>query len=187
MKPERSLPLAALLFLGPAWADHELNLLDNGRFDENVAAWQSFGATPTWSPDDAQALPFSGSMQFQVGGDVPLGVRQCVTAPSLDELQAGMDIRQSAGAGNGFGVLSVSWFSDSSCTTSISGETPPFIVLSPDWQRRRAIFARPATAESARLFIGGGTSSGGATLQMDNIYFGPRRLFHDRFEQRTAP
>lgn len=75
----RSFALAAALWAGAPSAQ---NLVVNGGFDANTAGWQLDGAGQiSWSPQDAQGQPASGSLLL-VNGSPATGfgtnVRQCI-------------------------------------------------------------------------------------------------------------
>jgi len=164
------------------------NLLANPHFDDNVSDWQPYGTTPGWTSDDADGLDYSGSMELHVGGDIPLGASQCVSAGTTDEMQVSMDARKSEGTVSSFATVMVVWYSKPLCPNEFTISSPSNSgAIGSDWQRLTYVPARPPSAVSARVFFGAGTTSSAATVHIDNTYFGVPKLFSDRFEIRSGP
>lgn len=160
------------------------NRLTNPWFDTDLSGWDFSSSSIQWRSDDADGLASSGSFEVAVGGDIAVGATQCLDIPDIAVLGMAAESRQLGGS-SGRAVLSASWYSDPGCSSGayLSGATDSFNVGSA-WEAIAAEFTPPASAASARLFIGALSTGGLATVRLDNIYGGPGKLFADRFETR---
>lgn len=178
----KSLMITCMAVIGTlAHADDPDNRITNSGFDSDLSGWDG-GSSVNWDVEDANGSDSSGSLQVQVGGDIPVGASQCVAVEDLVALSVAIDSRQVTGD-NGVAAVSLTWYSEPECAPDayLSGAYDPF-DLNGAWQAFRVEHVPPGSASSVDVFVGALSVSGTVTARIDNVYAGTAKLFWDRFE-----
>lgn len=194
--------LGATLLLGLALPATAQNLLANGDFNGALTSWTNFGSavpadgTRSYAPfpDDAGAVPTSGSAQLQLGalatGGVQIGLSQCVPVIGSQAYNYGARAKLPTGqsTGQARALVDVVFFSDAACATPQNlGEQQGLLVGTAyaldDSAWRGVPGTVPTTAGSVvsppgagsaqfRILIERANGAQAATARFDRAFFG---------------
>jgi len=183
----------ALLFTGPVVAQ---NLVTNGDFDDDVAAWTEGIIPLTWDgTSDCEDDTLSGSALIlnNAPSVTYSGATQCIDSIVVGEayrLSAWLNVPPGQ-TGSGYATVFVSWFSQPGCGGGWLSDTSTIGISSSDgWtELPAAIGQAPATAQSARVYLNCYklTSSGELQASFDHVVFSlATEIFADGFESGTT-
>ena len=178
--------LATALLLVTLSAAGTENLVVNPEFDTDLDGWSPYGGT--WSPEDWQASPTSGSATRTLatgGASVPIA-DQCVDlagAPAFEYTLSAQVYMPSGQTGTGSAHLSVGWFSSPGCITQIGGDDSPQVSTTGDWLETVGRYQPPTGAVSLHLGVYLWTqTSGGFQAYTDHVVLISSGIFTDGFE-----
>ena len=187
MKRLRSaLAFAFVLTVSSAAAD---NLLSNPEFDTDLSGWDSFAS---WSTEDWESSLSSGSATMT--NSIPSTssvtvVKQCLTPATLANGYhlAGYILNPSGQSGEGYGKLTLSFFSAADCDdpSFIIGYDTASVQQTGTWEQVELTQATPAEAVSMKVYvflqkIG---EPGAVQLFTDHLLLEPQAaIFLDGFE-----
>ncbi len=178
----RSLPFAAALLL--PLAVHAQNLVPNGGFASNLAAWQSFSenGSAAWSSQDSGGSASSGSAFLTgtnpAGGVLNSFLTQCVPVAASTSYTVSGLVRFSEGqTTTGWAEIAIYWVSKNDCIGGyISGSgLLAQKVSSGVWQSYSNTFPAPAGALAAYVQLGIDKIEAGGTLSawVDDVRLEP--------------
>ncbi len=154
------------------------NLLVNPNFDNalGVSGWLETG---TWSPDDWQENPGSGSLQItnSFPGSAVILARQCVPIVAGNAYQVEGRVRAAPGqfAGSTDAALTVGWWTSSNCTSEGNVLDTALVGIASEtgaWERigpKTLVAPAGATGANVRLQVLKGDGSGSFTANFDAI------------------
>jgi hypothetical protein len=134
--------LLALCLAGTAAAPSlAQNLTTNSGFDTSLAGWLVSPGTAEWSTPDAASQPTSGSLRLtnsNSGPDTGVVALRCVAVEPDTQYDVSVDFLVPAGqARSGYAYLTVSFYTDESCSTlSALGAGFSSVSTRGSWQRR---------------------------------------------------
>ncbi len=153
------------------------NLIVNPNFDDalGISGWLETG---TWSPDDWQGNPGSGSLQItnSFSGSAVLLARQCVPIVAGNSYRVEGRVRAAPGqfAGSTDAALTIGWWTSSNCASGNSPETVLVGIASETggWERigpKTVVAPAGAAGANVRLQVLKGDGSGSFTANFDAI------------------